>query len=344
MEKTLVIRKETIVYVLCIPTYKSGGPELLHQLNYILNTRGINSMMCYHGGKLLNPTHDEFKKYVTKYCFINDVIDSDYNYLIVPEVYFDRTILRFRKIKIIPWWLSVDNYALAPLHVLLYRKINFIEFLRQIKYRFSKNGNKYTLTPKQLSNYPIHLSQSFYANQFIKKKHISNSPISLGDFINDSYFDVSTNSLAKENIVVYNPAKGYNFTKKLIKAYPNIIFIPLHNMTNLEMINTMMRAKVYIDFGNHPGKDRIPREAAILKCIIITNKRGSAKNDVDVPIPSKYKFKDKKRNIKRIGNRILYTFNHYKEVIDEFSDYRRMIMNEKEIFIKTIDKIFLKNY
>lgn len=29
------------------------------------------------------------------------------------------------------------------------------------------------------------------------------------------------------------------------------------------MILTMRKAKVYIDFGFHPGKDRIPREAVM---------------------------------------------------------------------------------
>jgi hypothetical protein len=49
---------------------------------------------------------------------------------------------------------------------------------------------------------------------------------------------------------------------------------------------------VYIDFGNHPGRDRIPREAAAMGCVVITNRRGSAENDVDIPIPNFLKIDD----------------------------------------------------
>lgn len=52
----------------------------------------------------------------------------------------------------------------------------------------------------------------------------------------------------------------------------------------------MSKSKVYIDFGNHPGKDRIPREAAISGCIVITGKRGAAAFAEDVCIPETYKF------------------------------------------------------
>lgn len=53
-------------------------------------------------------------------------------------------------------------------------------------------------------------------------------------------------------------------------------WVPLIGMTTEEMRSCMSKSKVYIDFGNHPGKDRIPREAAISGCIVITGKRGAA--------------------------------------------------------------------
>ena len=39
-----------------------------------------------------------------------------------------------------------------------------------------------------------------------------------------------------------------------------------------------------MDFGFHPGQDRLPREAALLKNCIITNREGSAAFYKDVPI------------------------------------------------------------
>ena len=57
-----------------------------------------------------------------------------------------------------------------------------------------------------------------------------------------------------------------------------------------EQVQAMLKkAKVYIDFGGHPGMDRIPREAALAGCIVVTNREGSAAFRQDVPIPSQYK-------------------------------------------------------
>jgi len=64
-------------------------------------------------------------------------------------------------------------------------------------------------------------------------------------------------------------------------------------MPREEVIKLLQKAKVYIDFDYHPRKDRLPREAAILGCCVITRKRGSAKFFEDVPIPDEYKFEDK---------------------------------------------------
>ncbi|KAL3809235.1 hypothetical protein ACHAXA_005283 [Cyclostephanos tholiformis] len=47
----------------------------------------------------------------------------------------------------------------------------------------------------------------------------------------------------------------------------------------------------YIDFGPHPGMDRLPREAALAGCIVITNREGAAAHDEDVPLPQEFKFR-----------------------------------------------------
>ena len=47
----------------------------------------------------------------------------------------------------------------------------------------------------------------------------------------------------------------------------------------------------YIDFGPHPGMDRLPREAALAGCIVLTIGEGAANFDKDVPLPPQFKFK-----------------------------------------------------
>ena len=53
--------------------------------------------------------------------------------------------------------------------------------------------------------------------------------------------------------------------------------IELKGFNNKQIINIFKKTKIYLDFGYHPGKDRMPREAVLFNNCIITNKRGSAK-------------------------------------------------------------------
>ena len=80
----------------------------------------------------------------------------------------------------------------------------------------------------------------------------------------------------KENIILYNRSKGYHLTKKIIKRLPEFTFIPLINCTREQLSALFSKSKIYIDFGNHPGKDRMPREAALNNCCIIVGKNGAA--------------------------------------------------------------------
>ena len=113
-------------------------------------------------------------------------------------------------------------------------------------------------------------------------------------------------------------------------------------MTVEEIKNLMRKGKVYIDFGNHPGKDRIPREAAISGCCIITNRKGSAKFYEDVSIDEKYKFDDDMKNIPNVIETINRCINNYDNEINEFENYRNLIEKEKEKFGKDILNVFEK--
>jgi len=111
-------------------------------------------------------------------------------------------------------------------------------------------------------------------------------------------------------------------------------------MSNDEVYQNLISGKVYIDFGNHPGKDRFPREAAISGCCILTDRKGAAAYQKDVPILEKYKFNDNKKNIPNIVNQIEYCLNNYQEAIKDFDSYRDFIRQEKDIFKKDIIRLF----
>lgn len=115
-------------------------------------------------------------------------------------------------------------------------------------------------------------------------------------------------------------------------AAPDIKWIPIQKMQPKEIAALMSVSKVYIDFGNHSGKDRLPREAAVNGCCIITGKKGAAKNAVDIPILFHYKFADDKQNIPAILNKIRFCLEHNGVASQDFISYKNVILNEEKKF------------
>jgi hypothetical protein len=111
-------------------------------------------------------------------------------------------------------------------------------------------------------------------------------------------------------------------------------------MTKEQIKKQLQSSKIYIDFGNHPGKDRFPREAAICGCCILTGKSGAAENDVDISIPSRYKFDDTIESIPIIVKQIEVILNNYELCINDFNSYVSRIKNEKALFEKQVSSIF----
>ncbi|ADY73992.1 hypothetical protein Dester_1361 [Desulfurobacterium thermolithotrophum DSM 11699] len=347
------IYPNTKVYVVAPANTATGGPELLQQLVYHLrNNLNIDAYIYYVPSDLPDPVHPEYKQYNNPY--VRKIEDEKENLLIVPEVIGGiRVLSRYSEIRKVIWWLSVDNFYISAI---LKSKRAF--FFRRVVNKISKlilnktlfDINELTLKKithmnlfkfDQVRQVDFHLAQSYYAIHHLESNGIPKNKIFyLSDYLNENFLKIQTDLLKKENIVVYNPKKGFSFTKKIIKNAPGIRFVPLVNMTRQQVIETLQKAKVYIDFGNHPGKDRIPREAAILGCCVITGKRGSAKYFEDVPISEEYKFYDKEENIPKIINKIKDCFENFEERYKDFNYYREVIKNELQKFLEDLKSIF----
>ena len=89
--------------------------------------------------------------------------------------------------------------------------------------------------------------------------------------------------------------------------------------------------------GNHPGKDRIPREAAYCGCCVITNRKGSAEYAEDVPIPEEYKISDEE-DYETIINQIEYVMKNYDTVKEQYYPYIEKIKQEKKIFGNEVEE------
>ena len=351
-----------MIYIIAPTNFSSGGPELLHQLAYILKNKfKKNVKMYYFPITKTNPVHKEFRKYRLDY--VTKIIDDKKNTLVVPEVYSNiKLAAQYNKINKILWWLSVDNYLNSR-----FRNKNnkLIRFIIKLPYYLVFIFNKivgykygiYTLkdylfnyyqllsfkNDNLLNQFKFHLCQSFYAINFLKKKIKNKNIFLLQDFQKDIFLKESKKFKIiiknKKNIITYNATKANDFMNKILKKNKNIKFIPLKNLTPEKMLSYLKASKIYMDFGFHPGKDRAPREATLLGNCIISNFKGSANFHRDVGISRMYKFKEKKENLLKISNLIKDIFYNYEENLFNFQKYRKSILLERVIFLKQLKKI-----
>jgi len=353
------IYKDTKIYVACPANVSTGGPELLHQLAFHFRKNlDVDAYMYYYNfddSKFKNPVHREYEKYdnpfVTK---LNEIENNKKNIIIVPEIQDGINLLQhFKNIRKGVWFLSVDNYYLSRLRkkdFFITRAINKItkiffgeplinfdiaseEILKKLVEKFDYRKDQ------SLRLADFYLFQSCYAIEHFKNLE---HKYYLSDYLNKDFLKIETDLSNKEDIVAFNPKKGFSFTKKIISSAKDIKFVPLINMSREEVVKTLQKAKVYIDFGNHPGKDRIPREAAILGCCVITGKRGSAGFFEDAPIPNEYKLEDREENILKIIDKIKDCLENYEERYKDFDYYREVIKNEPQKFMEDLKKIFMK--
>lgn len=336
--------ENTKIYVHCPAGIVTGGAELLHQLVSFLREHGRDAYIVYFG-ELEHSVPSDYSKYTI--ATTDKIEDVECNIEVFYEGIFD-VVVRFKNTQKFLWWISVDNFFYCAQTYLnpfdLYRfdaKLGRYWIWKRLKRSIKRmeNNFKNLLSIQQLvemnavCGYQAEYIQYFLINKGFREV------VPLKDYINTDHcqsFDVSK----KEDIVLYNPNKGYKYTQQLITLAPDIQWVPLRGFTRAQLKDVMQRAKLYIDFGNHPGKDRLPRECAMNGCCVITGKRGSAGFFEDVSLVPKYKFDERTTDLKDILDAIRWTLENYEEAINDFSYYRSAISAEKGEFEEQICRIF----
>jgi len=315
------------IFIICPPSKATGGPEALHQLGHVLLSLGFNVKMLYSKYKR-NPVHPFYKDYNVPYTY--KITDNADNIVIIPESmtnWIARYPLSEKKI----WWLSLDFYEI--LMNSREKKKNWIRKLfvpfKHTEYRFEPNK---TIT---------HWYQSQRVKEYLLTKKLDNEIAYLCDYVTELFFDNLPETFTKENIITYNPKKGLDKIEKYITLLPQYKWIPLSGMSREEMRDTLRKAKLHIDFGYFPGRDKIPREALVSGVCLLTGREGTAGFREDLGIPEKYKLHSNDMQTEKISELINNVMNNYEEVFKEFIDFRTFVMNEKENIIASVKKLFL---
>lgn len=284
------------IYFMC-PRYKTGGPENAHQLCDYLNSIGAEAYMFYfpneHGNH--EPLYPEFAN-----IRVSDRIeDNPENIVVVPEIYrISDAKVSFQRATIAMWWLSYTNACL----------FNVLD--DNIK----------------ASGQAVHLFHSYYEYAMVRP-HLAPSTkwFFLTDYIHDDYLALDPASYLdeKQDIVCFNGNKD-KITASICQA-AGIPYISITNMSKDQVMQTLRKCKVYVDNGFHPGKDHMPREAAMHGCVVITNKCGSAAYAEDVPIEEKVSLETELYDL------IPRVMSNYRSYFGKQESYREKIRNEKAV-------------
>lgn len=316
--------------VVCPPGVMTGGPEALHQLVHAARQQGLDARVVYlpqKKGVLAEPAVP-YKIYDVKVDA--DLDDSATNLIVVPE---DQTwrLRHFKRAERAIWWLSIDHYFGSIKQ----------EQRKRLKHWLGLN-RPFDLDRPDPKVW--HLAQSEYARQFLVGKGLGRVQM-LTDYLRDDFVaavEQTAEKGARLRRVAFNPKKGLEQAQKVMDlAGKDIEFVRLENMRPDQVRDTLLTSMVYMDFGHHPGRDRIPREAAICGCSVITGRKGSAANEVDVPISHAYKLDEAAPDFAQ------QTVSMLTDILDAqeqhrpaFDAYRQVIAQQKAIFFGEVKALF----
>ena len=327
------------IYVVCPANKVTGGPDALHQMVYYLKKLGRKASIVYYCEKKDQVAEIPFpyRIYLDSYKMFDEIDDDELNAVVLPEMYSFLSN-KIKKAQVFIWWLSVNNNSY---HTFLNKSIEIIKAV--------KNGKLYRINniiEKKAYNFSnsnhIQLCASQYAYEYVREHVIENvykciEPISL------KFLDCYSNwdkKLSKENVVLYNPAKCGEYVQKLIEQGGDFVFIPLKGYNQNELIDLYKRAKVFIDFGPFPGAERMPKEAVLYGCAIITGLHGASAYYEDVKIADKYKIDEEVSSIEEVLNKIAYCLKQYERIYHDFDEYRDMVLGLEKGFLRSLEILF----
>jgi hypothetical protein len=312
---------------------QSGGPESLHNLARLAIRLGFDVEIVYFPYGEGHQVPDRYVHYQIPVSTLKDEVDVA---VVFPEIYCMQA-LRLKNAKPLIWWLSVDFFQRIKYHSLR-DKIRY--FLMALRRERPFGGVK---TLRGLT----HLTKASYDRAFLEKNKITG--MQLSGPISSFYLQPCPDELIikKENTILYSTHRNTKIVASLILRFPEFNFISLSSLSEQKLRELYLSSKLFIDFGNHPGKERMPREAVVSGCCIFTGLLGSAANDEDIPIPKRFKldvedpkFYDKFKTL------VSEVFDNFFVTSKEFDSYRREIYadpaQQEKDFLYISDKISLK--
>lgn len=322
------------ILVLCPHKPRTAGPEALHQLVSRLNALGQPAAIVYHPFDAASQTPAPYQHHQAP---VATYADEPGTLLLFPEV-FPMLALRPRKAAVALWWMSVNNFTGQR-----YRS----RFVDRLRYAVDVVRGERPLGGTRSVAHLLHFAQSDHAARFLQARGIASLPLSdpIPGYTEAGYLawlDGQLQGARRGDTILYNPVKGAYLSRRLIAAFPQWRFQPLQNLDRAQLAQAFLQSKLYMDFGHHPGKDRLPREAALHGCCVVCARHGSAASPIDVPIAQRYKLDVHDRDfIRQFGQLAGDILERHAFHAPQFDGYRDIIRQEPLAFDQQIRAAFL---
>jgi hypothetical protein len=318
------------VLIFC-PEYLNGGCEALHQLGFQIARHGGAVHMAYYGpysgleldGDVLrchfvaSPVGAYFARYQPR--ALREITLGPDTLLVFPEVLSALAATHDDRYRRALWWLSVDNAIEQNLALLDagYRRNVFAD-------------------PRLL-----HFHQSDYARAFLQANAATGyhalSDYTDPDFIRRSLDPADNKPISQRpDTICYFPNKGAALAAHFISGrdalHQNPEILPIRGMSKAQVRDALFGARLYLDFGNHPGKDRVPREAAIAGAVVMLHAAGAALNFPDHPLPAEYRFTEADISSGHLHRKVAAILDQPEAHFAAQRIYREAILHEQERF------------
>lgn len=328
------------IYVVYPRGQRTGGPEALHQLVDMLRELGQDAYLVPYPTTRNNPRVEQFSHYDAPEAA--EAVDAEGNIVVVPEV-FAGDLHSFKRATPICWWLSIDYSptffaARMQLRSSSGPLASFNETLLPRLAAIKKRVDVRSLKKSRI----VHVVQSSYAWAFLFSQ-LNVVPSLLSDYTPSSEFTAGVgNGSRNHQLVTFNPVKGGDIIREVMKVCdPAIEWRPIQGMTRPQVVSTLQECGIYLDLGFHPGKDRMPREAALSGALTVVGRRGAGAYYADVPIPWEHKITPGPDEVSDAAALLPQLMEDLPNEIAKQDSYRNTILSEKSRFKREVSDIFV---
>jgi hypothetical protein len=296
------------IHIVCPSDKFTGSAESLHQFGRAAATLGYDTRIAYLPNAQ-GPVPGAFADYGLT---VDQEVADEPGVLVVAQHTDLKLVAGLRRAQPAVWWLRVGDDADPA-------------------------------TTERALAVPdaVHLAQSEHARRYLELRGVSARVV--GDFV-PARFTEKAGSLAppvRLDAVLYNPDRSDAFVPQLIEASRGVLgWVPVSGLKRAEVAELMSYSKVYVDFGAHAGRTRLPREALAAGCCVISGRRGAAGNGVDLTPPEGFAFDETEpAAAKAVLDRIALTVMEFDEAQAAFAPERAAVLDEERVFSSQVAEL-----